>query len=511
MHLMSCEHPVRVFNKYLNEFVWTTCGKCNSCKNRRAKFWTDALERERADSKFTMFVTLTYDDYSLPVYNFTGGFEVVEDVPENLRGFLLSTRLRDVECLALSKDLFDTDADRELFSYYLKNNGIPYASKSDIQLFNKRLNKYFHDHVTNKYKNFRYFIVSEYGSTTLRPHFHALYFTDDNEVARCFQDGVLSCWKFGRIDCQYVENSACSYVAQYINKLSDLPSFYKAKPIRPFFLASRNPIIGSCDKYGESDKEIFDKCSVESLTYSRKDSRYVLTPIDKSTENRLYPKCAFYRSLSDSLRTELYTISSRFNAQGGYREFREKVQRYLRCIYNCPITCEFSLKPCSFSEVLRKMVDSFSKQGDNWLRRCYYLSRKFLFNAKRFGISIYAYLRKIDEYWNKKELYLLKKFYGFQEEYVKQANSDISDIALMYPDYLWNNGFTIGDYLKLYEPDDVKVQRKDAAYFAFSNKITHFKNMYLESLKVKNNHYYKQLKRFYHAKKCNEISEALSA
>lgn len=502
MHLMSCEHPIRVFNKYINQWVWTTCGKCNSCKNRRAKMWTDACERERSYSKFTLFVTLTYDEYSLPLYNVTGGFDSEKDISviSNCSEFILqSTRLPDKECVTFSKDSFDIKADRELFDYYLENKGIPYASRSDIQLFHKRLNKWFFQNVSDKYKNFRYFVVSEYGSTTLRPHFHALYFVNDEEVARRFSDGIMACWKYGRYDCQYVENSACSYVAQYINKLHDLPSFYRAKQIRPFFLCSRNPIIGSMYEHSQSDEEIFNNSVVQTFDYSRKDSRLVLHELDKSTENRLFPKCPSYREVSYSMRVKLYSVSSRFGSCKGFDGFCEEIRSYLRSHVG------------EFSVMLRSCVDGFSSSGTNWLRRLYYLSRKVCFKALRFGVSISEYVRKIDDYWNKKELHLINKMYEFQETYVAKDNRCLSDdLVLMYPDFLWSNGFTYGDMLKQYTPLDVIDQRETAKMFAMSNKRSHFKNLYLDSLKDKNNKFFLTLKKFYYAKECNEIIEALA-
>ena len=513
---MSCEHPKRVYNKYIQEYIWVPCGECNTCKVRKASTYTKLCEIERQNSLFTMFVTLTYDEPSLPVYTLTGGFDdnfIIADFNNFKCQSLRASRLHDVDCIPISSLDFEEQCDKDLFMYYLTHNGIPYASRSDIQLFNKRLNKWFFDNVTHKYKNFRYFIVSELGSTTLRPHFHALYFVNDSEVGRRFSEAVLACWKYGRTDTQYVENSACSYVAQYLNKLSDLPSFYKTRSLRPFYLASRNPFIGAVDKYAQSDEEILYKCSPTSFNYRPKDSQLVLSQLDKSVENRLFPKCPFYGQISNSLRTEFYTIARRFESRT-YELFREKVRSFLDITYDyydwyCSLSGVLPVVS-EFSEYLREKVDGFSLEGDNWLRRLYYLSRKVLSNALRFGLSIYAYLQRIDLYWKNKEVYLLKEMYRFQTDYMSKRGNDAFDIQLMYPEFLHKNGLFIGDVLSMFTPDDVRCQREDAAFYQRKNKNTHFKNMYLESLSLKNNHYYKQLKNYYYAKKRNEISEALA-
>lgn len=507
---MSCEHPVRVYNKYIDKYLFVPCGKCNTCLNRKAMYWTNQCEKERRNSMFTMFVTLTYDELSLPVYNVSGGFDYLNKIEEGLQKkqirYLQSIRLHDTECMALDTEkLFDEDADKELFFEFLKGKGIPYASKSDIQLFHKRLNKWFFQNVTNKYQNFRFFLVSELGSTTLRPHFHALYFINDSEVARRFNEGILASWQFGRIDCQYVENSACSYVAQYINKLHDLPSFYKAKQIRPFYLCSRSPIIGNVVESTQSDEEIFNSGTVQTFSYRRKDSRLVLVELDKSTENRIYPKCPCFSQISNSLRVELYSAVCRFKC-ATFQGFKDRVKVFLDDL-------EYKFKVSDFVSLLREKVDGFSVEGEEWLRRLYYLSRKAFKNALRFGISIFAYVQKIDEYYKNKELHLINKMYEFQEQYMENENNSpsVDDLVLMYPDFLHDVGFSLGEWLNQFTPKEVKCMRSDAASLAYSNKSNHFKNQYLDSLVDKGDRFYKSLKNYFYAKKRYEISEAFAS
>ena len=248
MELISCEHPVRVYNKYIDEFVWTSCGHCNACRKRRAARWVARLEAERRLHPVSLFVTLTYNEPSLPVLQF------------NDEGDLLVSN-KDSLSIPFDEMVFSSVADKQYFDSRMALGGIPYASVVDIQKFHKRLNKWFHDNVTQTYKNFRYFTVSEFGSTTLRPHFHSIYFTDSLEVASRFAEGVCACWQFGISDTQYIEKSANSYVAQYLNELFDLPSFYHHSKIRPFFVCSKQPPIGMRDKWQEDFKEIFDTCS----------------------------------------------------------------------------------------------------------------------------------------------------------------------------------------------------------------------------------------------------------
>ena len=159
MNIVDCEHPVRVYNKYLGEYVWTSCGKCKHCRQKRASRWVARLEVERSQHPFCFFVTLTYSNDWLPILT----------PSQSDPNILVDWRHSDIE-LSINDLTFLTAADRQYFDERIASfNGIPYASSIDIQKFHKRLNKYFHDNCTQTYQNFRFFTVSEYGSTTLRP------------------------------------------------------------------------------------------------------------------------------------------------------------------------------------------------------------------------------------------------------------------------------------------------------------------------------------------------------
>lgn len=541
MHLLSCEHPIRVFNKYLGEYVWTTCGKCNSCRNARAFKWTEALERERMMHPYCMFVTLTYSDKNLPLVN--RGYFGESDcnnlaILEKDLPIFMSNRVHDSICIPFQEFKLDKSdkVTRELFQGILNQfGGIPYFSYSDLQYFHKRLNKWFFDNVTHKFKNFRYFVVSEFGSTTLRPHVHGIYYTDDKRVADRFEEGVRSCWQLGITDTKYVESSACAYVAQYVNKFADLPLFYKETCLKPKYWFSKFPIIGCEDigdiesasvNYSENVQEVFDKCLVETCHRRKATSTdFVVSPLNKSLENRLFPRCPSFSQISDSLRVELYNISSRFVREGKYcfENFLREVDCYVSRIYDDP-DWNFRLCPSDLSDYLYRFfykkyhsIDSDEQeQGYTWLRRLYYLSRKVLKNMAYFHVNISTYVDRIVEYYNKKELYILKKFYEFQATFLGLPEH----LALMYPELLYQNKFGVGsallidDYMDSTEIcEDVVNQRKDGEYFAFSNKKTHFKNAYLDSLqfKVSYKSLFYSLKNYYHAKKCYETLETIAA
>lgn len=535
MHLLSCEHPHRVFNKYINEYVWVTCGKCNSCKNAKAFRWTDALERERLNSRYALFVTLTFDDFHLPLVGlgYYPEFKVsYEDFIQNDVSLVSVNVPSDDICIPFSsfcRDNYLTSDDINLFfGLYKQFGGIPYASKTVLQNFNKRLNKYFHDKVTNKFKNFRYFCVSEYGSTTLRPHFHGIYFTNDSKVARCFREAVSVSWKQGIIDCQYVENSACSYVAQYINKHSDLPLFYQKGELSTKYWFSKRPIIGARYRYdftgvGNDDtqalQEILNNSSVTCCISGKANStKPLVVPLDKSTENYLFPKCDSFKQISNSLRIELYTICLRFvrKTREGFKGFLKDVISYMVDVF------DFVTLPFFESDLARFLYEKFYKRwldvdekkhsaAYEWLRRVYYLSRKFMRNCLIYKKSVKEYLNLIITYFDKKELYLLSQFYNFQQSY----DGFCDDLVLMYPEYLHTAyNWDFQDYFVNFGvPNDVQLQIDVGKEFSFNNKKSHFKNAYFDSLELKRtyNLLFNVLKVYFYAKKCDETLEAFAS
>jgi len=119
---MECITPFQVKNKITGETQPVPCGKCPSCKSRRASQWSFRLQQELKQVDSAHFVTLTYED---------------EHVPKT-----------------------ETD---------LKT-----LCKQDLQLFFKRLRK------LNKQK-LKYYAVGEYGSITYRPHYHIIFFNLNSE------------------------------------------------------------------------------------------------------------------------------------------------------------------------------------------------------------------------------------------------------------------------------------------------------------------------------------------
>lgn len=236
-------------------FVEIPCGKCIGCRLKYSRDWADRcmLEAKKYDENY--FVTLTYSEENVPM-----------------------------------SDYFDEDTGELSHMNTLR--------KRDFQLFMKRLRKKYGDGI-------RFFSAGEYGSTTFRPHYHAILFNihfDDLELMyerdgyRYYKSESLNkVWKNGFCIVSTCTWETCAYVARYVcKKRSDddtdryLDDFYQRYGLeKEFVLMSRRP--GIARDFFDSNKEDIYKydelfVSTSKGSQKRKPPRY----FDKLFEE-LYP------------------------------------------------------------------------------------------------------------------------------------------------------------------------------------------------------------------------------
>lgn len=153
-----CFHPIKIVNKSDRiaanggkPVLYVPCGQCDECLEAKKKQYYVRTFAEYQDIQpfvesgqgFVYFDTLTYSNEFLPRWH-----------------------------------------------------GIAVFNHRHIQLFLKRLRKNLASAGYNCENNLRYFICSEYGDNTQRPHYHVLFFIR-------FKIDVLDFWKFVRDSWQY--------------------------------------------------------------------------------------------------------------------------------------------------------------------------------------------------------------------------------------------------------------------------------------------------------------------
>lgn len=190
------------------EVMLVPCGKCVGCRLDYSRSWADRMMLELETEKKAIFVTLTYDNDHVPI-----------------------------------KCTFDG----EPIGYTV--------SKRDVQLFMKKLRR--------KYEGIklRFYLSSEYGPATRRPHYHAIIYgfsIDDfplkilrgmNELKQQYYEvpEISKIWKNGMVMCSDVSYQTCAYVARYVmKKVRDDPTWSIENGVDPEFnLMSRNPGLGA--------------------------------------------------------------------------------------------------------------------------------------------------------------------------------------------------------------------------------------------------------------------------
>ena len=441
MHLINCEHPVRI-ERY-GEVNYVPCGKCSYCRNNRAIGWTERLRLEMQTHKYCIFGTLTYADMFVPKMFFDA----------EQRAFIVP----DGDTLT---DNFFSDIDSGLYVYYpymnskelsyvmsrQKRDGyIPYLRKSDAQLYFKRVRRRIDYHVARplikinpeneqkikKELRISYAICGEYGESVYRSHFHFIIMFDSAELAKKMRQILRSCWQFGNCRFRWVSDEhAAKYVAKYVNGLYNLPSCYKVKEFRPFLLVSKaDPIgIGKIDK--KEIQRIFYERSPTMRVEDVAKGQYKERPLWRFLANRLFPSFSGYLYLPNWLRVRLLNFATSAPTIEG---FYGLVNKFMLECPNSSMAEYFRLrfKHNEFAPNDYDVISEYYNYGhdirstyqpqlkDSALNTLYYAAKRIEYNMVLFNVpSIAAYVEIINNYHHNVEQYKLANQMEFERKYI---------------------------------------------------------------------------------------------
>lgn len=424
------------------------CGKCEACLNKRAFGWVVRLDLESSMNRYTLFVTLTYDEQHLPmlsrlspVYAKQSAIEYYDS--ETSEVFNLSS------CRSFTAKDFQFVADTPF---------LPVLSRRDIQLFFKRLRKLIYTTYYDPKEKIRYYIVGEYGGRSARPHYHALLFFNSQRLATDLPRLLRQVWTYGAVfDPHIVSGSAASYCAAYLASFADLPAVYTHPKLRPFALSSKSPSIGSLFVSTEKIQRLFFDGDFKFTIFSRARNEFFSLPLWRSIEDRLYPRIRCFGELSSSERNVLYRLCESIPAKTAEQFKDEIIDRYNYYVatphkaYSAysPREVEsgdFALYPCFPTWILDYFyyishydhVEYEFKYNDNLttlkrqkvhktrfnvgsLERFAYQVRCLAHNAALFGISITEYLEMMQTYFQAKHHASLTNYYNQLDDYNKFA------------------------------------------------------------------------------------------
>lgn len=205
---MDCFTPV-----YLkDQGIYVRCGSCPACLIYRQQAWITRLAAELQCSDNAYFVTLTYDDSSVPFQEAVLDFE----------GNVSSPR-----CMIPSK------RDCQLFLKRVRKAKSKGFFTSKLEFSSIRVG--FRVPVSKSLM--KYYLVSEYGPENLRPHYHGIFFNVDSDIfsVECL---FRQEWNKGFVQVSECNMRTISYVTKYLLQNKLIPSLPSYLP-RPFSLMSK--------------------------------------------------------------------------------------------------------------------------------------------------------------------------------------------------------------------------------------------------------------------------------
>jgi hypothetical protein len=297
-----CQHRSFITNRYTGARIAVDCGQCDYCIHKKAKKASMRVKTAGSAFKYSYFVTLTYDNEHVPLFN----CEVLDNVYDDVLGISGDTHfgyekhsfvpVSEYNCADSSqlRHIFFTqvqgtipynrassryesvkdnwflsmDAIRSFIaktqtsspygregslSDKYGNNLLPFLNYVDIQNYIKRLRKHLFQ-TLGSYETLHFYAVGEYGPVHFRPHYHLLLFTNSDQVSQVLRYCHDKSWKLGRSDFQRSAGGAGSYVASYVNSLCAAPLLYRScRAFRPKSRASIGFFEKGCDFMEDED------------------------------------------------------------------------------------------------------------------------------------------------------------------------------------------------------------------------------------------------------------------
>lgn len=312
-----CQYRSFITNRYTGTRIAVDCGQCDYCIYKRAQKASMRVKTAGSAFKYSYFVTLTYSNEHIPLFNckvlhseyedvvgISGDIhfgneyhqyipvfeyrcddnsvlrhiffeqvqgtvpfdrEIKEYVPVRDNWFLSMDAIRSFISKTQAVDKTDYPASTQ----YGRDNLIPFLNYVDVQNYIKRLRKHLFLKL-GSYESLHFYAVGEYGPVHFRPHYHLLLFTNSEKVAEVLRYCHAKSWRLGRSDFQRTTGGASSYVASYVNSLSSAPLLYRScRSFKPRSRASLGFFEKGCDFAEDEDSYAQIEQKIDSVVNGR--------------------------------------------------------------------------------------------------------------------------------------------------------------------------------------------------------------------------------------------------
>lgn len=342
----GCSSPRYVYSAAAGRVIYTECGQCAYCLAKKSRHAAMRVQFNARKYKYCYFCTLDFAPEHLPLMrayvldseyyceNVEG--HIFDEFRNNLVPFsnwqgskdeYVTIVLKQVQGTVpydkyLRKRVPSQDTFRmtpSQFSELLKRiqpttksrirvDCIPFANYLEFQNFFKRLKINLKRLGCNEALS--YYIVTEYGPQTLRPHCHILLFFNEDFTSQIIRQACIKSWKFGGVDCSLATGKSIAYVAGYANSYATLPVLYKTSKI---FKVRARSSVGFDDLQevpcpsDEDEVHRFNSYLLDGVTTSSNDKSCTLVP-SPAVVNALYPRFRGY-DVSDAQQTARVLLS----------------------------------------------------------------------------------------------------------------------------------------------------------------------------------------------------------
>lgn len=395
---IQCFNPKRVFNRNTKEWMLVKCGCCEACLSQQSFSRTNLVRSESSQYPFNLFVTLTYDDEHVPLYYVHRTIDcdyIVDSRTGEILDILPPSTITDKHLQFL---------DRRVRLPYSGCYGYVYRPHvtNFLKLLRKRLKcNYYVSHGT-KIKNLffseeqvRYYLVSEYGTQTFRPHYHLLFHCSNYEQVAALIHHIPEVWSYGHSRSELSKGDASHYVASYINSTSIMPRYYKTSVLAPF--SSHSTRYGY--KLFQAEAQKVQPYEFENVI--RKDfvsnGKLVSFQAPSSVVSKFFPKCPEYDVNCIESNIERYSVYPQ------YKEFQvDSLKQLASDIYHGMVNVE----PGSY----------LYQRSESFIYRALLVSKSVLSKYVPLYGSLYRYLETCSLFYKYINYVSLSSFYQACEE-----------------------------------------------------------------------------------------------
>lgn len=302
-----CLNRHKITNKYTGKTLYVDCGTCPACLQSKAIRRTNKIRYNAKSNYDCFFITLTYRSECIPYirrselkygnpdtpYYYDEDCNIVRDIPVyrdyDVRYVRVGSSYTSQRKLIYNHEVPISSIPIQQSSIVGGTNGLPnfvqsihngcvtYAEDKiaikyypDVQNYIKKLRQilYRNYHVQVP---FDYFICSEYGETSMRPHYHVLLFTERTPQAyELFKAASAKAWAFDTDDVSERRFERAirpeSYVATYVNCFTYLPSLFRSE--RAFRPQTSHSLHFGFGKYDFSFEAIYKAINNHNLRFA---------------------------------------------------------------------------------------------------------------------------------------------------------------------------------------------------------------------------------------------------